>query len=146
VFTASPDAVIVANAIDTAEYFVRQQYLDFLGREPDRGGLTFWSDQLINAMAMPIAFALDASKSRRPSLCRRVQGHGFIRLPAIQRRVGRQLRYSEFSADRAQVIGGPNLEASKSAFADGFVQRAEFGQKYASSTTAELSSMPCCKR
>src|SRR5207302_86120 len=31
-----------ANPLDTTEYFVRQQYLDFLGREPDEPGFTFW--------------------------------------------------------------------------------------------------------
>src|SRR5262249_11940830 len=46
VFTAMPDAIATVNAIDTNEFFVRQQYLDFLGREPDQGGFEFWSDQL----------------------------------------------------------------------------------------------------
>ena len=35
VFTATRDALVSGNAIDTPEYFVRQHYLDFLGREPD---------------------------------------------------------------------------------------------------------------
>jgi CSLREA domain-containing protein len=30
------------NPLDTTEYFVRQQYLDFLGREPDEAGFSFW--------------------------------------------------------------------------------------------------------
>jgi len=38
VFTATPDASASANPIDSPEYFVRQQYLDFLSREPDQGG------------------------------------------------------------------------------------------------------------
>lgn len=36
IFSAVPDAVETANPLDTSEYFVRQQYLDFLGREPMR--------------------------------------------------------------------------------------------------------------
>src|SRR5262249_16534122 len=35
------------NPLDTPEYFVRQQYLDLLGREPDEGGFNYWSDQLL---------------------------------------------------------------------------------------------------
>jgi hypothetical protein len=35
------------NPLDTPEYFVRQHYLDFLGREPDEAGFNFWSDQII---------------------------------------------------------------------------------------------------
>ena len=51
VFTATRDAVIVGNAIDTPEYFVRQHYLDFLGREPDNAGFNFWSDQMLECGA-----------------------------------------------------------------------------------------------
>lgn len=34
------------NPIDDARFFVRQQYLDFLLREPDMGGLGFWAGQI----------------------------------------------------------------------------------------------------
>src|SRR5688572_10429436 len=46
-FNALADAIASANPLDTPEYFVRQQYLDLLGREPDPGGLRYWSDQLL---------------------------------------------------------------------------------------------------
>jgi hypothetical protein len=36
-----------ANPLDTPEYFVRQNYIDFLGREPDEAGFNFWSDQIL---------------------------------------------------------------------------------------------------
>jgi len=38
VFTGTPSSITVGNSIDTPEYFVRQHYLDFLGREPDEAG------------------------------------------------------------------------------------------------------------
>src|SRR5207302_10747723 len=44
-FTALPNADGL-NPLDATEYFVRQQYLDFLGREPDQGGFGYWSDQI----------------------------------------------------------------------------------------------------
>ena len=34
------------NPLDSTEYFVRQQYLDFLGREPDEGGFNFWVNNI----------------------------------------------------------------------------------------------------
>jgi hypothetical protein len=34
------------NAIDAAQFFVRQQYHDFLNREPDASGLNFWTNQI----------------------------------------------------------------------------------------------------
>ncbi len=39
------------NPLDTPEYFVRQHYLDFLGREPDESGFNFWSDQILECGA-----------------------------------------------------------------------------------------------
>jgi hypothetical protein len=45
-FTGTRDEVTSGNVIDTPEYFVRQHYLDFLGREPDNDGLNFWSNQM----------------------------------------------------------------------------------------------------
>ena len=39
------------NPLDTPEYFVRQHYIDFLGREPDEAGFNFWSDQLLECGA-----------------------------------------------------------------------------------------------
>src|SRR5207253_8020860 len=43
---------------------------------------------------------------------------------------GRQPDYTEFTADRAKVIGGANLEASKQSFADEWVQRPAFVAAY----------------
>src|SRR5581483_8157825 len=39
------------NQIDTTGVFVRQQYIDFLSREPDTGGFNFWSNNIDNCGA-----------------------------------------------------------------------------------------------
>src|SRR5207237_4740264 len=36
----------IPNPIDTTAFFVRQQYRDFLNREPDADGYAFWQNQL----------------------------------------------------------------------------------------------------
>ena len=36
----------VLNPLDTMGYFVRQQYLDFLNREPDEAGFNFWVNNI----------------------------------------------------------------------------------------------------
>src|SRR6185436_15819777 len=41
VFTAAANGDALS-PLDTTEYFVRQQYVDFLGREPDEAGFNFW--------------------------------------------------------------------------------------------------------
>jgi hypothetical protein len=138
VFTAAADSTITANAIDTAEYFVRQHYVDFLGREPEPNGFSYWSEQ-VNACHGDA----DCVRARRIDISaaffqsREFQESGSFVYRLYQGTLGRQLRYSEFSSDRAQVIGGPGLETSKAAFAEAFVQRAEFAQKYAANQTAD---------
>jgi hypothetical protein len=46
-FGATVTSSTLVNPLDTPEYFVRQHYLDFLGREPDESGFNFWSDQIL---------------------------------------------------------------------------------------------------
>lgn len=41
------DASTGQNQIDQAIYFVRQNYIDFLNREPDSSGLAFWTNQIL---------------------------------------------------------------------------------------------------
>jgi len=44
--TITDSGVPGANAIDDTDLFVRQQYHDFLNREPDAPGLAFWTDNI----------------------------------------------------------------------------------------------------
>ena len=124
VFTATPDVAIVGNAIDTAEYFVRQQYLDFLGREPEVGGFNYWSDQVNQCHG-----DADCVRTRRIDISaaffksQEFQDTGSFIYRLYRGTLGRQLRYNEFSA-------------SKTAFANAFVQRAEFADKYQAHNTA----------
>ena len=36
------------NPLGDPQFFVRQHYLDFLGREPDPGGLAFWTNEILS--------------------------------------------------------------------------------------------------
>jgi uncharacterized repeat protein (TIGR01451 family) len=45
------DVAGAANPIDDAGFFVRQHYLDFLGREPDAPGLAFWTNNITSCGA-----------------------------------------------------------------------------------------------
>ncbi|MEA2205395.1 MAG: hypothetical protein QOE77_2171, partial [Blastocatellia bacterium] len=54
-----------------------------------------------------------------------------------QSSLGRPPGYPEYTADRKLVIGGPELETEKAAFAASFVKRAEFLQQYQGNTTGE---------
>jgi hypothetical protein len=137
-FTATPDTVETVNPLDTDLFFVRQQYLDFLAREPDSGGLAYWDDQLVSCGSDPsclhrqrigvsAAFFVESEFQLTGSFIYRLYNAG----------LGRRVSYTEFSADRQQVVGGGSLDAARAAFADRFVARDEFQQKYLASTTAE---------
>jgi hypothetical protein len=138
VFTANPLPAQVANPLDTDLYFVRQQYLDFLGRDPDPDGLAYWTSELdrcgtdatcLNDRRIGISAAFFMEEEN--------QNTGSFIYRLYQGALDRQVSYNEFSADRLHVVGGPALAQSKVNFAEQFVQRAEFTQKYQDKNTAE---------
>jgi photosystem II stability/assembly factor-like uncharacterized protein len=138
VFTGSPDAALSANTIDTPEYFVRQQYLDFLGREPDQGGFDYWDAQIsscngdagcIGARRIDVSAAFFMSPESQET--------GAFVYGLYAGTLGRTPMFAEFMPDRATVIGGANLAAAKAAFADVFVQRGEFATKYPQTMTRD---------
>src|SRR2546423_4104185 len=137
-FTATPDAIQVSNPLDTSEYFVRQQYIDFLGRESDQGGLDFWSSK-INACGSDAACIrqerIEVSAAFFSS--EEFQQTGSFIYSLYNAGLGRNLSYSEFSADRSQVINGADLDARKAAFAKAFVERREVAQKYLGMTASD---------
>jgi hypothetical protein len=138
IFTATASAQQAANPLDTDMYFVRQQYLDFLGREPDAQGLAYWTSELDKCGTDALCL-----NSRRVSISaaffieNEAQQTGSYVYRLYKGALGRQLNYNEFSADRSQVIGGAGLDQSKAALAEQFVQRSEFEQKYQGKNTAE---------
>jgi hypothetical protein len=124
-------SIPTTNQIDDSAFFVRQHYLDFLNREPDPNGQTFWMNQITSCgndaacvrshrIDVSAEFFIEQEFQQTSSFIYRMYGAG----------LGRRLGYAEFLPDHNQVIGGANLESSKSAFADQFVQRAEFLAKY----------------
>jgi len=133
--SATSDA---ANPLDTAEYFVRQQYLDVLGREPDEGGFNYWSDQIIGCGAdlvcvngrrrdVAAAFFIEREFQRTGSFIYGLYNGG----------LGRQPMYQEFVNNRRQIMDGENLETAKNAVSRAFVQQSEFVSKYQAQTTGE---------
>jgi hypothetical protein len=138
VFTGVFESVPQANAIDTSEYFVRQQYVDFLGREPDQSGFEYWSGRL-NQCGGDAACA----RARRTDVAaaffteQEFQRGGSFVYRAYKALLGRQLSYAEFSADRTLIVEGPNLDATKLTYANAFVQRPEFQLQYQNLNTAE---------
>jgi uncharacterized protein DUF4214 len=137
-FTATVDASPQQNPLDTDMFFVRQQYLDFLGREPDTGGLNYWANRVADCgtdstclrqrrIDVSGAFFIESEFQNIGSFVYRLYDAG----------LGRRLTYPEFASDRAQVVAGANLEAARAALANSFVARSEFQQRYVSATSAD---------
>ena len=119
------------NPIDNADFFVRQHYADFLGRNPDTGGLTFWTNHITQCFNDPACI-----NDRRVGTSvaffveNEFQQTGFFIYRIYQAALGRRPSFVEFSADRVNVVGGANLESGKQAFTTAFVQRQDFLQQY----------------
>jgi hypothetical protein len=121
-----------SNPIDAVSFFVRQHYIDFLGREPDSFGFNGWQDILNNCAA-------------GDTKCDRIEvSAGFFRSSEFQERgyftyrfysvaLGRKPDYAEFIPDLAKVSGfltEAEKEANKAAFVDEFMARAAFKSRY----------------
>lgn len=135
-FTGTPNLVLAGNAIETPEYFVRQHYLDFLGREPDEAGFNFWSDQMLECGTD--AECLERRKinvSAAYFLSIEFQQTGGLIDGLYKASYGVRPKFAEFMSDThsiaENVVVGRNgweqqLLLNKQAFVAAFVQRAEF--------------------
>ncbi|MGB9180127.1 MAG: DUF4214 domain-containing protein [Pyrinomonadaceae bacterium] len=127
-----------SNQINDSQFFVTQHYRDFLGREPDAGGLAYWSGQIdqcgTNAACINNK-RIDVSAAYFIEL--EFQDTGYFVYRLYRASYGLKPTYAQFTPDRALVVGGANLEQSKQQFADAWVQRAAFQQAYPSTMTPE---------
>jgi subtilisin family serine protease len=157
----------VINPLDNPNFFVSQHYRDFLSREPDAGGLVFWSEKItgnagnspppcspgdtacINARRIGVsdAFFVELEYQQTASFVYRVYRESFGNNQPFSNGhpdggfPGEDLKipnYQVFAADRALVVGGSNLAQLQLDFANAFVQRPAFIAKYpASLATAD---------
>ncbi|HEX6182690.1 MAG TPA: FG-GAP-like repeat-containing protein [Pyrinomonadaceae bacterium] len=124
------------NQIDETAFFVRQHYLDFLGREPDAEGLQFWINNIescgLNA-ACREAKRVDTSAAFFLSI--EFQETGFVVQRFYKASFNRPPTFDEYLPDltviREGVIVGQSgaleqLEINKRLFAELWVNRAAF--------------------
>jgi hypothetical protein len=129
--TDNDTAPATTNPIDDARFFVRQNYADFLSRDPDQGGLEYWTDRITQCgtnvscinfwrSAVSAAFFIELEFQNTGSFVYRFSKASYGVRPA----------YAQFTLDRARVVDSPNLEQNKQNFADLWVQRTEFVARY----------------
>jgi hypothetical protein len=141
-----PGEVPVPNSIDDAQFMVRQQYHDFLNREPDKDGLAFWTNEVdicggdaqcidVKRVNVSAAFYLSIEFQQTGYLVYRTYKAAYGNLPDAPV----PIRFNEFLPDTQEVGKGvivnqndweQVLENNKQAFADEFVQRARFAAAF----------------
>jgi len=120
------------NPIDNTNFFVRQQYLDFLGREPDPPGFAGWTSTINNCSG-------DTTQCDRIHVSQlffqseEFQSRGYFVYRFYDVAFGRKPDYAEFVVDLARVSGfldANQLEAAKVQFITDFMARAAFADTY----------------
>ena len=138
-FGASVTSSLV-NPLDTPEYFVRQHYIDFLGREPDEAGFNYWSDQIIGCGAdLECVGRKRENVSAAYFLSIEFQQTGGLVDGLYRASYGARPLYNQFMPDTRAVADGvvvgvtgwqAKLQANKDAFVAAFVNRPEFRALY----------------
>lgn len=134
------------NQIDDPQFFVRQHYRDFLNRDPDSSGLTFWINEMISCgndaacsevkrINVSASFFLSIEFQETGYLVYRINQVAHGNLPGTPV----PIRYEEFLRDtqeigRGVIVNQPGwqtlLANNKQAFANELVQRAQFTSAY----------------
>ena len=130
---------------------MRQQYLDFLNREPDAAGLAFWTNEITVCGSDPQCIEVKRiNVSAAFFLSIEFQRTGLIAYLANKAALPKSITppgvfYGQFQRDvqalqNNLVFGEPDfdaqLEANKQAYFDDFVNRPEFVAAYGSATNA----------
>jgi CSLREA domain-containing protein len=135
------------NPINDTTFFVRQHYLDFLGREPDAEGLAFWVDNIRSCGAdLQCREVKRINVSAAFFLSIEFQGTGFFVQRLYRLSYGRAPLFAEYLPDLTAVregviVGRPGalerLELNKRLFAEQFVKRAAFKAKFDNQNEAQ---------
>jgi uncharacterized protein (TIGR03118 family) len=143
------------NPIDSAQFFVRQQYLDFLNREPDLSGFNFWTNQItscgsdatciaVKRINVSAAFFLSIEFQNTGMLAYLSHKASFGNLPSSLGVAPVPVLYGQFEKDiqalqKDFVFGAvgadAQLEANKVAYFNEFVTRPQFLSTYPSTLT-----------
>ena len=141
-----------SNPIDDPTFFVRQNYLDFLNREPDPAGLNFWVNQITSCGPDPNCTAVRRiNVSAAFFLSQEFQNTGMIAFLANEAAFGQSasgspapILYGQFEKDVQQlqtnlIFGQPGfdaqLDANKTSYFNDFVNRPDFQDAYPATLT-----------
>ena len=137
-----------APPLDNGCFFVSQHYRDFLAREPDGAGLSFWTEELASCGADAACSEvkhINVSGAFFLSIEHRNTGYYVYRI--YKAAFGRAPTFAEFSPDAARVghnvvVGSVKpwrtiLEGNKGSFVQEFAARPDFVARYDGLTSAQ---------
>jgi len=130
------------NPIDDTNFFVRQQYRDFLNREPDAGGFAYWTGQISQCGTdrdcltrrrtdVSAAFFFEQEFQQTGSFIIRLYRAAFSRRPT----------YQEFIRDFGSLAGATSTAdnaARQTAFALSFTTRDEFRARFGAASNSDF--------
>jgi uncharacterized delta-60 repeat protein len=139
------------NPLDTSEFFVRQNYVDFLSREPDESGFNFWVNQIescgsdancreVRRINVSAAFFVSIEFQQTGYLVYRTYKTAYGNISGAPVPV----RFGEFLPDTQQIGQGvvvgqtgweATLENNKRTFMEAFVRRSRFTTAFAPPTS-----------
>jgi hypothetical protein len=142
-----------SNPFNCPEYFVRQHYLDFLSREPDPDGLTFWTNEITSCgldaqcaeekrIHVSAAFFLSIEFQESGYLVYRMYKAAYGDLPQAPVPLTRQEFLPDTQRIGKDVVVGKSgweqqLQNNKNAFANEFVARSRFTTAFPPGMTPE---------
>ncbi|HVF57922.1 MAG TPA: SBBP repeat-containing protein [Pyrinomonadaceae bacterium] len=147
VLTINDDESSNHNPIDDTPFFVRQNYLDFLNREPDAAGLAFWTNNIESCgadAACREAKRIDTSAAFFLSI--EFQETGYLTYRFYKATYNRRPAFAEYLPDsqtlgQGVVVGDSSaearLDANKRAFAEAWVNRQAFKDRYGKMNSAD---------
>jgi uncharacterized protein (TIGR03118 family) len=124
--TDNDTGAAATNPIDDTPFFVRQHYLDFLGREPDAGGFNAWVN-LLNGCAVGNTACDRVTVSRSFFESPEFQSRGYFIIRVYLAAYGRNPLYGEFMGDLSRLSGATSDEtiALRAGFTGVFLTRNE---------------------
>ena len=133
--------------IDDSDFFVQQQYVDFLSRFPDQNGFNYWNNQITGCGSdQNCVLAARVNTSGAFFLSTEFQQTGYFVYRFYKASFSRLPRYAELMPDTRQVGNGvvvlqpgwqATLEANKVAYANAWVNRADFQAQYGAMSNAQ---------
>src|SRR5262249_1364191 len=124
--------------IKDPHFFVRQQYQDFLGREPDQAGMDYWTKQIdrcggrargVADLRVEVSTAFSTEKEFQDT-------SGFI-YRLFGSTLGRAPSYAEFTSNQDKLRGASDPQAARGALVRSWVTQPVFTKLYPAQMSIE---------